>query len=199
MFTIPRGRPSAPQSLDCLNWPAEFPYKPEVAFRIWTEGPDLCLEYTVNELTTRALEATPGNFVYEDSCVEFFVRPDLDAPWYYNFEWNAAGTLYLARRTGRGDPVHPPREVLSLVTAESSLGPAPIEETALGVPWSLKIRIPARALWAEGIDSWKGRTMAANLYKCGDGLTTPHYLSWAPVRTEAPDYHRPEFFVPVQF
>lgn len=36
--------------------------------------------------------------------------------------------------------------------------------------------------------------MKANFYKCGDGLTVPHYLSWSPIVTEKPDFHRPEFF-----
>ena len=38
-----------------------------------------------------------------------------------------------------------------------------------------------------------------NLYKCGDSLARPHYLSWQPVATPHPDFHRPEFFKPVLF
>jgi len=170
-----------------------------VGFSIWTEGSELCIQFKVDELTTRALETVPGNYVYQDSCVEFFVRPDLTQPYYYNFEWNAAGTLYLARRTGRNDAVHAPAEVLGSVVALSSIGPAPIEEKPLEGPWTLNIRIPAKALWADGLDSWSGHRMAINVYKCGDGLQTPHYVTWAPISTEVPDYHRPEFFVPVQF
>ena len=52
---------------------------------------------------------------------------------------------------------------------------------------------------AEPVDVWAGRTMRMNLYKCGDGLAEPHYLTWQPISTPAPDYHRPEFCVPVTF
>ena len=34
-------------------------------------------------------------------------------------------------------------------------------------------------------------TMYANIYKCGN---KKHYASYYPVKTEKPDYHRPEFF-----
>ena len=34
----------------------------------------------------------------------------------------------------------------------------------------------------------------ANFYKCGDKTAHPHFLSWSPVSTEKPDFHRPEFF-----
>lgn len=38
-----------------------------------------------------------------------------------------------------------------------------------------------------------------NLFKCGDELSHPHFLSWQPIRTEKPDFHRPEFFAQVRF
>ena len=31
-------------------------------------------------------------------------------------------------------------------------------------------------------------------YKCGDKTAHPHFLSWNPVGTPAPDFHRPDFF-----
>ena len=37
------------------------------------------------------------------------------------------------------------------------------------------------------------------IIKCGDDLTVPHFLSWNPIKTEKPDFHRPEFFGTVKF
>ena len=37
-------------------------------------------------------------------------------------------------------------------------------------------------------------SLRANFYKCGDKTAHPHYLSWSPIHTEKPDFHRPEFF-----
>ena len=38
-----------------------------------------------------------------------------------------------------------------------------------------------------------------NLYKCGDNLSHPHFLSWQPIDTPQPDFHRPEFFAAGKF
>ncbi|MBR5570284.1 MAG: hypothetical protein IKW10_05250 [Oscillospiraceae bacterium] len=34
----------------------------------------------------------------------------------------------------------------------------------------------------------------ANCYKCGDLTPKPHYLSWNPVTSPNPDFHRPQDF-----
>ena len=187
------------KKLECLNWPEQFPYKPEVSFNVFTEGTELHLEYTVNEKAVMAEEGKDGNFVYKDSCVEFFIQPDPQDPHYYNFEWNAIGTLYLAYRTGRADAEPAPAEVLAMVKRESSLGSKPFAEKPANGPWTLKIGIPPAALWHNKLTTFKGLRARANFYKCGDGLSTPHYVTWAPIDTPSPDYHRPEFFKEVMF
>ena len=37
-------------------------------------------------------------------------------------------------------------------------------------------------------------SIRANFYKCGDKTAHPHYLSWSPIDTPKPDFHRPDFF-----
>jgi len=39
----------------------------------------------------------------------------------------------------------------------------------------------------------------ANFFKCGDDTQQPHFLSWQPIDTPRPDFHRPEFFGFLQF
>ena len=185
--------------LDCVNWPGEFPEKPDVSLQIWHSGNALHIIYKVDEPTVRAEEGTPGNYVYKDSCVEFFFRPDLADPHYYNFEWNAIGTLFLARRTGRQDPELAPEEVLAMVKAHSSEGSKPFAERPAKGPWTLEVEIPVEALWHHEIKSFDGVHAAANFYKCGDGLSVPHYVTWAPISADKPDYHRPEFFAALDF
>lgn len=200
MFVIPFHRRSEEQTLSCLNWPEAFPYKPEVKFTAWHCGNALHIEYTVDEQSVRALEDRPGEFVYKDSCVEFFFQPRLDDPHYYNFEWNPLGTLYLAWRTGREGETLAPRPVLDMVTAEPTPSwPGPFAEKPAEGPWSLRVRIPVEALWMSGLDSFDHLRARANFYKCGSGLAVPHFLSWAPVGTPKPDFHRPEYFAPVEF
>ena len=182
--------------IDTLNWPEEYPYRPEVSFRIFHNDAYLFIEYDVREKCTAALETVDGNDVYKDSCVEFFILPQGSAH-YYNFEWNAIGTLCMSRRTGRHDPVHAPKEVLSSVLTVSTYGRKAFSEILGDNVWQLRAAIPCTALFGDALESWKGAQFKANFYKCGDALSTPHYVTWAPVETPSPDYHRPEFFRPV--
>ena len=178
MLKVPFGGVCEPQRLGCLNWP-EWPYKPSVEFRIGYDEGGIRLEWTVDEQSIRALQGTLGGEVYEDSCVEFFFQPDPDDPHYYNFEWNAIGNLCVSWRTGRHDAEPAPAEVYGLVRAEASCGSMPFAERPADGPW---------------IKSLSGLKAKGNFYKCGDGLSVPHFVTWAPIATEKPDYHRPEFF-----
>lgn len=36
--------------------------------------------------------------------------------------------------------------------------------------------------------------MRGNFYKCASATSQPHFLSWSPIASPAPDFHRPEFF-----
>lgn len=200
MLRIPKNVPSPWYRLGCLNWEGDYPYAPDVQFRLWHDGEHLYIEYQVSERTVRALQDQPGQAVFKDSCVEFFIMPaPLTDRHYYNFEWNAGGVLYLACRTSRQDPEPAPPQVLASVRAESSLGPAPFPERPFEGTWTMKVTIPCSALFRAGIQTWEGLRAKANVYKCGDGLQVPHFLTWAPIDTPAPDYHRPEFFDDVIF
>lgn len=185
-------------SIACNNWPeASFPYAPEATFKAFHDGKNLHIEFSVAEDYTRALETRAGHKVCTDSCVEFFLMPD--DTFYYNFEWNCIGTLYAACRTGRHDPTPAPDNVLQSIRTVASLGKAPFDERCGHQTWRLSAAIPIEALFRHPIASWHGLHMRANLYKCGDALSHPHYLSFAPIRTPAPDFHRPEFFIDLIF
>jgi len=104
------------QPIQCVNW-AEYPYRPEVKFRVAHAQDAVLLHFKVKEASLRAKYG-------EDN-----------------------GAVFFKHRIG-------------------SLG---------------------------------GKTVRANFYKCGDELQTPHFLSWNPVRTERPDFHRPDFFGVLEF
>ncbi|MDO4827106.1 MAG: carbohydrate-binding family 9-like protein [Bacteroidia bacterium] len=66
--------------------------------------------------------------------------------------------------------------------------------------WHITFIIPISALYKDKFASWDELKGArCNFYKCGDGLSKPHYLSWAPVLTEKPNFHSPQFFGEVEF
>ena len=187
------------EPIGCCNWPESHPYTPEVNFRIGHNGENLHLLFTVEERYTRALEATDGKKVCLDSCVELFIRPNTNDPHYYNFEFNAIGTAYAACRTSRKDPRPLPAEVLARIKRRTSLGHTPRAEFEGENQWTLHLAIPREVLIFHPGSSWSGMEVSLNLYKCGDELTLPHYLSWAPIDTPSPDFHRPEYFAPARF
>ena len=130
--------------------------------------------------------------------LEFFFRPE-GSDSYYNFECNCIGTLLVGHRRDRTQAEHAPAEVLRTVRRRATYPHAPLPETEGDNRWTLTLAIPAAALFRDRIAGWDGVQGAMNLYKCGDDLSCPHYLSWRPVGTPAPDFHRPEFFEPVFF
>lgn len=186
-----------PNAIACCNWPAEFPYTPAVSFKCYHDGDRLYLRFDVDEQGTAALVNEDNGAVWTDSCVEFFIAPDEKG--YYNFETTCIGKMLLGYHKSRNEAVHAPAEILASVKRDTSL-PAgeTFAEKAIG-PWSLTLSIPATALFKHDIKSWDGVEFKGNFYKCGDNLAVPHFVSWQPIKTEKPDFHRPEFFGPLSF
>ena len=185
------------EKIDVLNWPEQYPYKPLVEFALAHTGDSILIHYRVVEKTSRAAAREDLGKVWEDSCVEFFSSP-ADDGLYYNLECNCIGKVLLCCGADRHVRVPAPVDVLSRIQRWSSLGNEPFAETAAG-PWEVCLIVPAEFYFNHKIKSLDGLQIKANFYKCGDLLQTPHFLSYAPIDTPNPDFHRPEFFVPVAF
>lgn len=189
------GIPFTPVSI--ANWPDEYPYSPQVAFRMaWcTDG--LTLHYRVNEQSVRARYADDNGNVWTDSCVECFVR-NADDDTYYNIECNCIGTLLVGVGSSRHGRQRLSPEVLSKVLRWASLGIEPFEERCEPTSWEVALVIPSSLFDVHPIRLHTGATLRANFYKCGDELRVPHFLSWSPIEVVTPDFHRPEFFGQLQ-
>lgn len=160
------------QPLDVVNW-KDYPYKPEVSFRIAHTGREILLHYKVKEASVRAVASGDNGRVWEDACVEFFVSPEGDDR-YYNFECNCAGRLLIQGGAVNERRPTASQEVLAMV-------------------------IPVSAFFQHSVGSLDGKTMKGNFYKCGDKLQTPHFLSWSPIGLERPMFHCPAFFGTLSF
>lgn len=183
--------------LDVVNW-KDYPYQPEVSFRIAHTGKEILLHYKVKEASVRAVAGRDNGPVWEDACVEFFISPGSDS-CYYNFECNCIGNLLIqGGKVNAHRPTASP-DVLALVKRWSSLGSQPFEERIGECSWELAMVIPVSALFNDSLTSLDGKTMKANFYKCGDKLQTPHFLSWSPIRLEHPMFHCPAFFGTLHF
>lgn len=185
------------ENIRCVNW-KDYSYCPEVKFRIAHTGNSILIEYQVKEASVRAVADTDNGRVWEDSCCEFFFQGPGDKDEYYNFECNCGGTLLIGYGR-KGDREHAPLEVTQSVQRWSSLGKAPFDEKMGECEWGLVLRIPVKAFFHHHIESLDGMVTRGNFYKCGDKLTTPHFLSWSPIDLPKPCFHCPEFFGSICF
>lgn len=183
-------------SVDNVCWPEDFPYAPEMKFRIAHCGNLILLNYYVKEKAVRAVAETDNGNVWEDSCCEFFFSPSADS-FYYNIESNCAGKILFASGNSRHDRKHYPLDFISCIDRWSSLGNGVFDERECNDSWEMSLVIPNTMF--EGVQNFSGMKANANFYKCGDKLKTPHFLSWNLVETATPDYHRPEYFGKIVF
>lgn len=178
------------QSIDNINWP-QFHYKPIAAYSIAHDGDRLYIHFFVRGNCLKAIYTEDQSPVWTDSCVEFFVQPP-GSELYYNFEFNCIGTCYAAKRTSREDFALLNTDELSQVKRYAALGRKPFQEMEGLFVWDVLVSIPFSLI---GLDAKNlPNSIRANFYKCADGTILPHYLSWNPIETPKPDFHRPEFF-----
>ncbi len=176
--------------VDQVNWPKEFPYAPICAGRIARGEDVLAVDFRVSGLDLRALNLEDNGHQWEDSCVEVFIQ-DPDGKDYYNFEINALGKVLACigpdrnHRTAREKDEM--EDILRIATFD---GP---QEFDGGIwTWRVVVVIP---FYMIGIDPENlPSSIRANFYKCGDKTAHPHFVSWSPIDTPSPDFHRPEFF-----
>ena len=182
--------------VDNVCWAKDYPYAPEMKFRIAHCGNFILLNYHVREKAVRAVAETDNGNVWEDSCCEFFFSPSADS-MYYNIESNCAGKILFASGNSRHDRKHYPLELIANIDRWSSLGDGVFTERECNDSWEMSLVIPNTMF--DGVDSFTGLKATANFYKCGDKLSTPHFLSWNLVETATPDYHRPDYFGKIVF
>lgn len=173
--------------LEEVPWLADYPYKPVVKLFAAHNRYAMLLRFEVEEDNVKALCLSDNGPVWEDSCVEFFVKTP-DSPYYFNFETNCIGTGLAAKRLNRKDSTHFHPEMMKKVLRKSSL-PAAQLDTGKG-RWTLELTVPFDVLDCGP----KPEQLLANFYKCGDKTSRPHFLSWASIDAPTPDFHRPEFF-----
>ena len=169
-----------------------------VHFKIAHDDGHIYLQYTVSETSIMAKTIENNGCVWEDSCVEMFIGLENEA-FYYNFEFNCIGTKLLAVGNSRHNRVFANEAILDKIKVKSTLDKEIFNEQKGNFSWQLSIVIPIKSFFKHKIHSLQNTIWAANFYKCGDGLTTPHYLSWNNIETENPDFHTPQYFGKITF
>ena len=176
-----------------VNWPKEFPYCPKMEFGIAHTDDAFLIHYRVEEQSIRAVAQKDGDNIWEDSCAEFFISPAGD-DLYYNIECNCAGTLLVGVGEGRNNRVLAAPQITQLIDRWTTLGRPPFDTKEQPTAWELALRIPYSVFFRHNITSLDGLTLRGNVYKCGDKLPIPHFISWNPIGTPTPDFHCPQYF-----
>ena len=176
-----------------VNWPQSFPYKPEVTFAAAHTGDAILLHYRVAEQSVRAVCSKDNEHIWEDSCAEFFIMP-ADDGIYYNVECNCTGRLLLAAGKGRDTRLPAPDFIMHGIDRWASLGTEPFDTRQVPTEWELALRLPVGCFFYHSLRKLDGLEAKGNVYKCGDLLPVPHFVSWNAIGTEHPDFHRPEYF-----
>lgn len=184
--------------LECINWPERFPYRPDVEFAIAHTGDCLLVHFRVKEQSVRAVATADNQNIWEDSCVECFISPEDDGT-YYNIECNCAGHLLVGGGRVKPDRVRSSMDVMHAIDRWASLGTTPFDTREGETQWEVALSIPLTTFFLHDIKSLAGRTFRANFYKCGDLLPVPHFLSWNPIVSEKPNFHRPDCFGEITF
>lgn len=176
--------------IDVINWKA-FPYKPVAVFDIARGSKELFIRFFVKGYSLKAACTEDGSPVYQDSCVEFFMKkPEEDR--YYNFEFNCIGTCDASHRLSRDLKSALPDGDYASIRRYPSLGRKPFAELKGIHSWELTVAIPFRVMGLnpENLPEY----ILGNFYHCADGTEVVRYISWNPIESASPDFHRPEFF-----
>lgn len=181
-------------------------HRPRTQVRVLHDGNAIAVMFHVEDRYVVAKYTEYLSPTHLDSCVEFFVKP-AGAPGYFNFEFNAIGTLllwYVEKPRGPDGQFQKyaevPADIAKRIEVHTSLN-SPIEtEIAEPVTWTVSYRVPRAVLerFTGPLGDWHGQTWTGNFYKCADASSHPHWGYWADVG-EKLDFHQPERFGRLRF
>lgn len=173
------------------NWQKDFPYSPCCSAVIARSDSHMVVLFHIRGLDLRGTALEDNGPTFQDSCCEFFITDPFDGT-YYNFEINCIGTVNAAKRTSRTNRDKLDASTLTRIIRLHSIEREIMEKSGAIETWSVALLIPFDII---GIDpEHLPVSLRGNLYKCGDKTAHPHYLSWNPIQTSKPDFHRPEYF-----
>ncbi|MDR2810633.1 MAG: hypothetical protein LBB84_08805 [Tannerellaceae bacterium] len=181
--------------IDVVNW-AEYSYKPIVAFDIARSDRYLYIRYFVKGNSLKAVYSEDNSPVHKDSCVEFFMKKTGE-DIYMNFEFNCIGACDAARHKSREIQTALSEEEYKSIRRYTNLERKPFQEKRGVHEWELVVAIPLHLM---GLDPhYMPKKILGNFFKCADDTNSPHFVSWNPISTPKPDFHRPEFFGELYF
>jgi hypothetical protein len=178
-------------AIERYGWGQTGPF-PSAAAELVSDSGGILVRFDVREPELRAVHAEHNGMVCEDSCVEFFVQPFPDDPRYVNVEVNPIGTVRFELGAARQNRLLLPERHIHALRVRTG-----VERVGGDAHWTAAFRLSYALIAQVYGRAFGGGAIRCNLYKCGDLLRKPHWGTWAPIATEQPDFHRPEYFASV--
>jgi hypothetical protein len=186
--------------------PSSSEHRPLTQAKLQFDRRFLYVHFRVQDRYVRAVSRRFQDRVWEDSCVELFVRPRPDRG-YFNFEMSCGGVLllyYIEDPTRTSDGFARYRRVekrrLRGLRVFHTL-PRRVEPELPGpLTWAVEYRVPFAlfAAYLGSLPAIAGASWRGNLFKCAEACSHPHWASWAPIGEEL-NFHQPERFGELAF
>ncbi len=173
------------------SWPWDFHYEPKTLFRAVHTDDRMKVSLRCYEKDPYAGVTKTNGYVCNDSCMEFFFTPSADnSLGYFNFELNSNPTYLFGYNPVGGKEVYiewDEREYALRTTYGEDEGEA---------FWQVDFELPYEMIKKYAPEAYleSGSVIRGNVYKCGRHQQVEHYGTWNLVETDAPNFHKPEFF-----
>jgi len=191
------------------SWPAAetvgefmFPWwqageKERTEARILWDEQNLYVCFVAHDKHISAFFKERDEGVSRDDCVEVFIAPDpSDVSKYFNFEFNALGTILdRSPREKRSADWNAPG-IKVAITHDGTLNDDADEDRM----WTVEIAIPfdSFAEYCPRLPPADGDVWRLNVYRCG-GEVNPQHSAWSNTAAPRPRFHVPERFGVVHF
>lgn len=177
------------------------PYCPQTELKLLYDDKNIYGLFRVKDQYVRATAEKYGDQACVDSCVEFFIRPANNVR-YYNFEFTAGGFMLLYNVTDLRKKKYSAVSEEDCNTVERWHDLPAIIDPEITEPttWHLGFTVPIALFVKLGDDvdgNLAGQTWTANVYKCAESTSHPHWFTWQPIPKL--DFHLPAFFGDITF
>jgi hypothetical protein len=191
---------AAPISVASFH-PRSSDHRPTTGAKLLHDERHLYAAFRVADRFVRSVHTAYDSDTYKDSCVELFVQP-AGAAGYFALEVNCGGAFSLRYIE---DPTRTANRFAKWTTVDASLAatirvarsaPAVVEPEVAGpLDWWLELAWPLAVMapYCRVDRPLGGQRWRANVFKCGDETSHPHWASWAPIG-EALNFHQPALF-----
>jgi hypothetical protein len=167
---------------------------PSAFFSVAHSNHFVIVKYYIRNDIPEVRHYTTNSAVYEDSCVEFFIQFPGDQ-LYYNFEFNCLGVCLASVGSRKEDRTFFMESEVDKIGRFITLK----RNQNNRADWEMIVTLPLSVFNHHSFTHLSSLSCKANFYKAGQLFGQPHYLAWAPIETETPDFHLPANFGEIIF